>query len=67
MITIGVPRNTSLLRIERDEINNKWRLWTATKDYKHGTYLVLTDAGEVYNVTEHPVDGPDIFQVKPKD
>ena len=63
--TIGVPLGTRLQRIIRH--SDKWQLWIATKDYIHGTYLLLWDDGLIENVTEREGEGPDVFMVKASD
>lgn len=62
---IGVTPNTKLKRIERH--NNQWLIWTATNDYRYGTYIILRDDGSVLQVTERDTEGPEIINVKPKD
>jgi hypothetical protein len=64
--TISTPIGTRLMRIIRLE-HSGWRLWTATRDFRHGTYLELLDDGRIYNCTVRPDEGDDIFMVRPRD
>jgi len=63
--TIAVPLGTRLLRIVR--VQDGWQLWTGTRDYVHGSYLLLNDEGDVHNVTVRKGQGDDSFQVRHKD
>lgn len=62
MTPIGVPFRTRLLRIERG--NGCWRLWTETRDFVLGTYILLWDDGRVQTVTERAGEGPEIINAK---
>lgn len=63
--TIATPLGTRLQRIIRHD--DKWQLWIATRDFKHGTYLLLYDDGRIQNVTEREDEGPIMFDVKGTD
>lgn len=63
--TIAVPIGTRLYRLIR--LPHGWRVWTATKDFKYGSYYELFDDGRVLNCTERADEGPEIFWVRPKD
>ena len=60
-----MPAGTRLLRIVRHAAH--WQLWTATKDFVHGSYLELHDDGRIINTTEREGDGPETFIVKGPD
>lgn len=63
--TIGMPLGSRLHRIIR--LEHGWRLWTATRDYKYGTYLTLYDNGRITNTTEREGEGIEEFEVRPSD
>lgn len=44
-----------------------WQVWTDTKDYSVGTYLLMYDDGRIDRVTERADEGPDIWHIKPTD
>lgn len=62
---IGVPIGTRLMRIYRTV--SYWRLWIATKDYIHGTYMELHNDGRVYTITARAEEGDEIVVVRPTD
>lgn len=63
--TIGVPPGTRLQRINR--YNNGWLLWTATNNFRHGTYLLLYDDGRIMHCVTRVDEGDEIMQVRPAD
>lgn len=63
--TIATPLGTRLLRMIR--LHHGWRLWTATKDFRFGTYFELFDDGRVLNCTTRHDEGDDMFWVRPSD
>ena len=62
---IGFPLGTRLMRINRGADN--WQLWTATRDYIHGTFTVLWDDGHVETITVREDEGDEIINVRPSD
>jgi hypothetical protein len=63
--TIATPIGTRLQRIIR--LYHGWRLWTATNDFHHGTYLELFDDGRIlHNVARHD-EGDEHYWVRPSD
>jgi len=73
-VTIGVPPNTRLLRIERvtptrrmfhDPIGGAWMVWiSANIDFTRGTYILLNDDGTIDRVTVNPDGTEDVFAIK---
>ena len=63
--TIGTPLGTRLLRIIR--LYHSWRLWTATADFKYGTYLKLFDDGRVLRCTTRHDEGDEYMWIRPSD
>lgn len=70
--TMRMDRNTMatsvgcrLQRIIR--LPHGWRLWTATRDYKYGSYLELFDDGRVLNCTTRVDEGDDYYWCRPSD
>lgn len=62
---IGIPPNTPLLRIERDDDSRSWRLWIHfNKSCTLGTYYRLQDDGSMYCVTVRDGEGDDEYRVK---
>lgn len=41
-----------------------WRVWTATADYVHGTFIELHDDGSAYQVTVRKGEGDECFRIK---
>ena len=73
---IGVGDLTRLRRIVRCTPHAReraagavayWQVWTDTKDYSVGTYLLMYDDGRIDRVTERADEGPDIWHIKPAD
>lgn len=78
IIPIGVPPNTKILRIERQEANDQyyqgtrmvlkegyWILWiNADPRYEFGTYLKLFDNGRIERVTQRPDGSESIMYIK---
>ena len=62
---VHVPHGTRLMRIYRRK--GWWQVWTATRDYRFGSYLKLYDDGSVEAVTEREDQGPDMIHVRPTD
>jgi len=62
---IGCPLGTRLQRIERAGYR-EWRLWIATSDYVHGTYLYLHHDGMVERVTVRENEGDESIVVCPR-
>ena len=62
---IGVPIGTRLQRIVR--LPNAWRLWTATRDFMHGSYLELHNNGRIMNCTARADEGDEVFEARPPD
>jgi hypothetical protein len=63
--TLATPPGTRLMRIIR--LYHGWRLWTATRDFKFGTYLELFDDGRVLNCTSRVDEGDELFWSRPSD
>lgn len=63
--TVGIPIGTRLLRVDR--LHQAWRLWTDTRDYVYGTYILLHDDGAVYRITERRGEGMDVALVRERD
>jgi len=62
---IGVPHDTRLRRITR--VTDAWRVWTDTRDYVYGTFLILHDSGRVERITTRYEEGDEVMQVRPSD
>ena len=62
---VGTLPGTRLMRIER--LVQGWRMWTATNDYKYGSYLELANNGRIVNITTRVDEGDEVFQVRPSD
>lgn len=62
---VGMPPGSRCQRIVR--LRHAWMLWVSTNDYKHGTYLLLCDTGEVVRVTVRDEEGDEHFLVRPAD
>jgi phage gp46-like protein len=62
---VGLPIGTRLHRIVR--LQHGWRLWIATADYVHGTYLLLHDSGGVERVVVRIDEGDEVSLVRPND
>ena len=63
--TVFTPLGTRLVRIYR--LPRGWRVWTATKDFKYGSYLELFDDGRILNCTVREDEGDENFWVRPSD
>ena len=62
---IGMPVGARLKQLVR--LSDGWRVWIATHDYKHGTYLHLHADGMVIHVTVREDEGDEVFCVRPSD
>lgn len=56
---------TRLYRVVR--IVGAWRVWLATRDFIHGSFLELHDTGLVMRYDIRPDDGEESFVVRPSD
>lgn len=56
---------TRLYRVVR--IPDGWRVWIATRDFIHGSYLELHNTGLVVRYDVRPDDGEESFVVRPSD
>ena len=56
---VATPPGTRLQRIIR--LPHGWRLWTATKDFRFGTYLELFDDGRILHCTTRADEGDEYF------
>ena len=56
---------TRLYRIVR--IPNGWRVWLATRDFIHGSFLELHDTGLVMRYECRPDEGEESYVVRPSD
>jgi hypothetical protein len=63
--TIGTPIGTRLQRIIR--LYHGWRLWTATNNFVHGSYLELFDDGRILNCTVRRDEGDEMFWARGPD
>ena len=62
---IATPPGTRLQRIIR--LPRGWRLWTATRDFMHGSYLELHNNGRIMNCTARADEGDEVFEARPPD
>jgi hypothetical protein len=62
---VGCAPGTRLYRIIR--LPYGWRLWLATRDFIHGSYLELHDNGRVVRFETRPDEGDELFVVRPSD
>jgi len=60
--TIGMQPGTRCYRIERSE--NGWRVWTATRDFIHGTYIELHNDGSAYRWECRPDEGDECIMIR---
>jgi hypothetical protein len=65
-IPIHIPRNLQVLRIERI-VEGYWRMWIHTRDFKHGTCVLMHDNGKMEQVTIREDQGDDVRIIKPED
>jgi hypothetical protein len=63
--TIATPLGCRLMRIIR--LPRGWRLWTATRDFKYGSYIELFDDGRVLNCTSRVDEGDEVYWCRPSD
>ena len=63
--TIGVQPGTRLYRIIR--ITDAWRLWLATRDFIHGTYMDLYGDGTAIRTECRPDEGDEVYRIRPSD
>lgn len=63
-LPFAIPQR--LYRIERD-IRGGWILWIATRDYIHGTFIMLWDDGKAERVTIREDEGDEILMIRPCD
>lgn len=75
-IAVGVADLTRLRRITRLIPHARgrsegevacWQLWTDTRNFDYGTYLLLYDNGRVERWTERADEGPEMWLIKPED
>lgn len=63
--TIGMELGARCHRIVR--LPNGWRIWLATRDYKFGTFIELSDQGRAVRFVTRIDQGDEIYQVRPSD
>lgn len=63
--TIATPLGCRLMRMIR--LYHGWRLWTATADFRFGTFYELFDDGRVLQCTTRVDEGDEFFWVRPSD
>lgn len=63
--TIAVLPGTRLYRIVR--LTYGWRLWLATRDFIHGTYMDLHNDGTIMRTECRPDEGDEVYRVRPSD
>lgn len=63
--TIAVQPGTRLYRIVR--LSSGWRLWTATRDFVHGSYRELHNDGTIIAYECRPDEGDEVYRVRPSD
>jgi len=63
--THALQPGTRAMRIER--LVYGWRVWLATRDFIHGTYLELHNDGAILNCTVRADEGDDRFIARPSD
>lgn len=44
-----------------------WRLWLATPDYVHGTFLLFYDDGKIERIVVRKEEGDEVFTVRESD
>lgn len=60
----GLPSPIHSLRVERSRDDDGWCLWLmANKDFTYGTYILLSDSGDINRITLHPDGSESIFNV----
>jgi len=62
---VGCPPGTRCMRIVR--LPYGWRLWLATRDFIHGSFLELHDNGRVVRFETRPDEGDEIILVRDTD
>jgi len=60
--TIGMQPGTRLYRIERTD--SGWRIWTATRDFVHGSYIELHNDGSAYRWECRPDEGDECIMIR---
>jgi hypothetical protein len=60
---VHIPVGTRLLRVVRRD--DYWIVWTATHDFRLGTYLRLHHDGTVERVTARADEGDEVMLVRP--
>lgn len=60
---VAIPPRTTNGAIDR-LTGSRWRIWLATPDFIHGTYLVLYSNGAVERVTVREDEGDEVMIVK---
>jgi hypothetical protein len=63
--TVATPAGTRLMRIIR--LPHGWRVWTATNDFRYGTYFELFDDGRILRTTTRVDEGDQHDWVRPSD
>jgi len=59
---IGIQPGTRLYRIVRT--NSGWRVWVATRDFIHGSYIELHNDGSAYKWECRPDEGDECFTIR---
>lgn len=62
---IGIPLGTRVHRIDR--LGDVWRVWIATKDYMHGTFIDLHMDGHATHTCVRVDEGDDTILIRPPD
>jgi len=62
---IGMTPGTRCYRIIRGD--DGWRVWTATRDFIHGSYIELHNDGSAYRWECRPDEGDECIMIRPDD
>lgn len=62
---VGCQPGTRLYQIVR--LPYGWRLWLATRDFIHGSYMEVHDTGRVVRFETRPDEGDEIYVVRETD
>lgn len=68
--TIAVTPGTRLCRIDRvtyQDGGKAWRVWTATRGGKHGSFLELSATGSIHSVVVREDEGDQVTKIKGPD